>query len=70
MVQLCVQRFKELLKEAQQMPGTEGVQKTLQQNVDYAQAHLDGSHPYIMLPPPHTHTLPPMNSRIFLRRCS
>lgn len=39
--ELCVRRFKELLEEAQQIPGAEGVQNMLQQNVNYAQAHLD-----------------------------
>ena len=40
--QLCVERFKGLLKEAEKMPGGEGLQKMLKGNVDYAQAHLDG----------------------------
>lgn len=50
--QLCVERFKGLLKEAEEMPGGEGLQKMLKGNVDYAQAHLEGSHLHLSLFPP------------------
>lgn len=39
--ELCVERFKSLREEAQQMPGGEGLEEMFSKNVDYAQAHLD-----------------------------
>ncbi len=48
-VQLCVERFKSLREEAQQMPGGEGLAEMFSKNVDYAQAHLDGKASILLL---------------------
>ena len=39
LLQLGIQRFGELLKEAKQLAGSEELQDALQQNINYGEAH-------------------------------